>query len=57
MDLYDLFDDVANENDLIAMHKETGMLGGSLSEEFNCGADTLAISTPFSEKLINTTGY
>lgn len=57
MDLYDLFDDVASDNDMLMAHKDTGTLGGSLSEELDCGVDSIAIATPFSERMIDTTGY
>ena len=57
IDLYDLFDDVASDNDLLERHRLTGTMGGSLSQRLDCGLDTLGIQTPFSEKRINTTGY
>lgn len=48
LNLYDLFDEIASDNDLLAQHKETNMLGGSLSDDLDCGVDTIAIQTPFS---------
>lgn len=57
LDLYDVFDDVADTNELLLSHKESSTLGGSLSERLDCGLDTIDIPTPFSERSFDLTGY
>lgn len=49
---YDLFDHVAENNELIINAKSTNSLGGSLSEPLVCNDDT-EIKTVYSEKLID----
>ena len=50
LDLYDVFNDVADNNDILTSHRLSGALGGSLSHRLECGYDTIDIATPFSER-------